>query len=141
MTEVSDADAVSMYRSERVPGDCRHLLVACYPKSGSTYLSRLIAHAGGFTQRHLSDGEKGGEHYQKMWSCLAQWQEMQIRGLRELGEQGMKPRPKRLDAGLVERRSARALWHLRGFQRRIRRTPPRSSMRWGKWLLGVPVNM
>lgn len=52
----------SMYNAERLPGDRKHVLLACFPKSGSTYLARLIANAGGYAQAHLSDSAKGGEH-------------------------------------------------------------------------------
>ena len=55
-------DILSMYDMQRLPGDRKHVLLACFPKSGSTYLARLIANAGGYMHAHLSDGEKGGEH-------------------------------------------------------------------------------
>jgi hypothetical protein len=55
-------DILSMYRAERLPGDRKHVLLACFPKSGSTYLARLIANAGGYSHMHLSDSAKGGEH-------------------------------------------------------------------------------
>lgn len=56
------AEILSMYRAGRLPGDRKHVLLACFPKSGSTYLARLMTNAGGYTHMHLSDGVKGGEH-------------------------------------------------------------------------------
>jgi len=55
-------EILSMYHATRLLGGGRHLLLACFPKSGSTYLARLIANAGGYAKRHLSDSFKGGEH-------------------------------------------------------------------------------